>query len=65
MNPLIQSFCLYLVIGIGLGIGLLITVWIYWMALEKIIMICGIKKDLIQFIWDKRRMKLRPKPKIQ
>ena len=65
MNQWIQSLCIYVVIGMGIGFALLLSAYIYWRALEKIINIVGIKKDLIQFLWDRNRSRIKPKEKME
>jgi len=65
VNQWIQSLCIYVVIGMGIGFALLLSAYIYWRALEKIINIVGIKKDLIQFLWDRNRSRIKPKEKME
>jgi len=65
MQPLFQSFCVYVVVGMGLAVALIISAYLYWIALEKIIIIIGLKKELIKFIWDRRRNKRASKPTIK
>lgn len=65
MSLLFQSFCVYVVVSMGLAVALIISAYLYWIALEKIITIVGIKKELIKFIWDRRKNKRPFKPTIK
>jgi len=65
MSELTKSFCVYVVIGMGIGFSLLLLAYVYWKAFEQIVNTLGMNKEFIQFIWDKRRKSLKPKPKMQ
>jgi len=65
MSQWIQSFCVYVVIGMGIGFGVLVMLYLYWAIFEKAVNILGVKKEFIQFVWDKHRKNLKPKEKMQ
>jgi len=65
MNSWIQAFCVYVVIGMGIGFGVLVMLYLYWAIFEKIINIAGIKKEFIQFVWDKHNKQDKTVAKVK
>ena len=65
MQEWVKNFSLYVVIGMGLGSGIIITLKIWEKALDLILQMFNLQKEFIQYVYDKYHKRRVVTPKIQ
>ena len=60
-----QTFCVYLVLGMGIGSAIIIILKVWEKAFDLLLQMFDVKKEFHDFIINKYRGKRMPKPKIQ